>query len=285
MAKGKKKKKDLDFQKVKLKVGRRIKRNDRETKAEFSTRKIVLKEIRRYSDDPISALSRNSQHISHQGKLSLLSHFRGALKPEVVKSLNKPIQDSLAKFILDNSSDVRLSAIKCLKICFHHLKGDSTLIRDFVSSLKPYLDCAYTHVSKDLASDCHEFVKFLVDQNEWPTFEPLMAIMYGRLRAGELDDKHKAVALDLRRHHHRHNIQKELEAEEPHMEKLVWSSNNNLLNFDQFIHDAPEERDPKCEIQLGLIEQENDIVEEFLSLIKSLDHKLGHVEPKRLRRF
>lgn len=283
MAKGKKKRKDLDFQKVKLKIGRRIKKDDRETKAEFSTRKIVIKEIRRYSEDPINALTKDIQNITHQGKISLLNHFRAALKPEIVKSLNKPIQDSLAKFILDQSCDVRSAVFKCLKLCFHHMKTDSVMTRDFVLSLKPYLDCAYTHLSNDIAEDCHKFIQFLVEQNEAPTFEPLMSILLARIQVGDSQQKHKEVALDLRRRYQKVKLIAELDVRED-IETLTWTSNNNFIDLGMILH-QPVQHDPKYDIELGLVEQEENVAEKFLSLIKTIEDRTPSVGPKKMRRF
>lgn len=236
-----KKKKDLDFQKVKIRIGKRIKRDIKETKAEFSTRKIILKEVRNYSDDPLTALTRHSDRISHQGKLSLLNHFNSALTPEIVKNLTKPILDSLSKFIIDQSIDVRAAAMKCLRTCFVRLKSQQLSTKDFVMSLKPYIDCALTHVSRGIADDCQKFLDYLVSQNEPQTFEPLMMIVTRRLELGNLSVQQKDIAYKLKQYYTRYKQKESFDAiiRSEKMEPLIWTPTNYLLDLDPCIHTHP----------------------------------------------
>lgn len=249
-----KRKKDLDFQKVKIRIGRKLKRDIKETKAEFSTRKIVLKEVRSYCDDPLTSLSRHSDRISHQGKLKLLSHFNNALSPEIVKNLTKPIIDSLSKFLLDQSPDVRVAASKCLRTCYNRLKSQQLPTSDFILSLKPYLDCAYTHVSSGISDNCHKFIEYLVNQNDGQLFEPLMMIISKRFEAGHLGPQHENLALKLKQYYKRYKQKESLEEmlSSDRVETFVWTPTNFVLDLDFNIHDLDGfRRDAKREVQLS----------------------------------
>lgn len=239
MANGKKKKKkDLDFQKVKLKVGRRLKRDSNETKAQFKTRKIVLKEVKSYSDDPITALSRHSEHISHHGKLTMLNHFNSAMTPNVISTLNKPILDSLAKFLIDHSDQVRAAATKCLKTCYNQMKRLSIPTNEFMHYLKPYLNCAYTHVSKPISTDCEKLLSYFVNLNDPQLFEALMSIVLRRYEAGNLTEADQSLAIKLRRYYLR-NKQKEAVAEmmrDDEVEQLKWSETCCYFDLDPLRH-------------------------------------------------
>lgn len=234
MAKGKKKRKDGDFQKVKLKVGRKLKRDSNETKAEFSSRKIILKEVRSHSNDPLTALAHHSEHISQSGKISLLNHFNSALNPEIVKSLNKPILDSLSKFLIDRSDQVRSSTMKCLKTCFNHMKQQRLSTKEFLFNLKPYLDCAYTHVTSSIANDCQKFLEYFVNLNEPQIFEPLMHIVLRRYEAGNLSDNEKNLGLKLAHYFARHKQKKCLEEQlsNDKIERLYWSESSYHLDLE-----------------------------------------------------
>lgn len=238
MAKGKKKKqKDLDFQKVKLKVGRKLKRDDNETKAEFKSRKIVIKELRSYSDDPLSALSRHSEHISHHGKLTMLNHFNSALTPDIVKAINKPILDSLSKFILDNSDKVRSATIRCLKTCYNNLKKQNIPTTDFMMSLRPYVDCAYTHVVTGIVNDCQKLLEYFINLNDCLLFEPLMLIFLRRYEAGNLSTGDKNLAVRLRHYYIRHKQKQIVEdmMKENDVDPLIWTPSNFVLDLDQSV--------------------------------------------------
>lgn len=258
MVKSKKKKqKDLDFQKVKLKVGRKLKKDDNETKAEFKSRKIVIKELRSYSDDPLNALSRHSEHISHQGKLSMLNHFNTALTPDIVVAINKPILDSLSKFILDHSEKVRAATIRCLKTCYNHLKKKNISTTDFMMSLKPYVDCAYTHVVTGIVSDCQKLMEYFINLNDPQLFEPLMLIFLRRYEAGNLSMADRNLAVRLRHYYIRHKQKQIVESmmRENDVEPLVWTPENFLLDLDLI-------RRPRQVVGSGV-----DIIQKYLDTV------------------
>lgn len=270
MAKGKKKKKDLDFQKVKLKVGRKLKRDDNETKAEFHSRKIILKEVKSYSDDPLTALSRHSDNISHNGKLAILNHFRSALTPDIVKSLNKPILDSLSKFIVDHSDQVRAATFRCLKSCLNHTRQQHLSTKAFMQSLKPYLDCAYTHVSKGISSDCHKFLDHLVNVNDPQTFEPLMMIVLRRYEAGNLTAEGRSLAIKLRQYYLR-SKQKELVEEmlsNEQVDPVYWTETNFLLDLDSNIHEFDRLDQEREVLLVEPIDRQENIVDRYIEIVK-----------------
>jgi hypothetical protein len=249
MAKGKKKA-NGDFQKVKLKVGRKLKRDSNETKAEFKSRKIILKEISAHKKDPITALAHHSEHISHHGKLTLLNHFNAALTAKIVKSLNKPIIDSLSKFIIDHSENVRATAYKCLKTCYNHMKHQQLPIKEFVYLLKPYLDCAFTHIDRAIAQDCHTFLDYLANTNESQVIEPLLEIVVRRLEAGHLSDRERNLALKLKDLYLKFKRRKLAEDQEKsdRLEPLCWAPSDYILDLDHWLHNCNAET---VEVSLG----------------------------------
>lgn len=238
MAKGKKNKANADFQKVKLKVGRKLKRDSNETKAEFKSRKIILREIHGHTRDPITSLAHHSEHISHHGKLTLLNHFNTALTGNIVKSLNKPIIDSLSKFIIDHSEQVRAVTYKCLKTVYNHMKQQHLSIKELVYMLKPYLDCAFTHIDRCIAQDCLRFLDYLTNTNESQVIEPLMGIVVRRFEAGHPSDKELNLAMKLKMLHLKHKKRQIVEEQErsDRLEPLRWTATNYILDLDEWRH-------------------------------------------------
>lgn len=274
MAKVKKKKRDLDFQKVKLKVGRKLKRDSNETKAEFHTRKIILREVKSHSSDPLTAIINHSDHISHQGKIAILKHFNAALTPEISKSLNRPVLNSLAKFLTDPSSDVRNSAMKCLKTCYNHLNQNRLPVKDFLYSLKPYLDCAYTHLDRGISSDCHNFLHYFVNVNDSQIFEPLMHIILRRYETGNLTQAEKKLAIKLKQQYIRFQQKQSIE-DQLHCDKvepLSWSETNYVLDLDDFIHNLDYERtNMDHEVYVRPKNRIENIAEKFVKVIPDVD--------------
>jgi hypothetical protein len=271
MAKGKKNKANADFQKVKLKVGRKLKRDSNETKAEFKSRKIILKEIHGHTRDPITALAHHSEHISHHGKITLLNHFNTALTASLVRSLNKPIIDSLSKFIIDHSEQVRAVTYKCIKTCYNHMKQQHLSTRDLVYMLKPYLDCAFTHIDRCIAQDCVKFLDYLTNTNEGQVIEPLMEIVARRLEAGQSSDKEMNLAIKLKGLYLKHKKRQAVEEQErsDRLEPLRWTSDNYILDLDGCIHnmDRNSDRDVRL-VSRG--ESSNNILK-FLLLLGDSD--------------
>lgn len=284
MAKNKKKKANADFQKVKLKVGRKIKRDSNETKAEFKSRKIVLKEIHGHTKDPITALTHHSEHISLHGKRTLLNHFNNALTATIVKSLNKPIIDSLSKFVIDHSEHVRGATYKCLKTCYNHMRQQQLPLKEFVYTLKPYLDCAYTHIDRGISADSLKFLDYLTNTNEIQVIEPMMGVVLRRYEAGNLSEKDKRLATKLRQLYLKHLKRQSREEQEKsdNIEPLKWTA-STCLSLDRWLHDLDGTR--RREQQMGdLHDREvllvpkrkaDNLVEKFLSTVPD-DHEHEH---------
>lgn len=284
MAKNKKKA-NADFQKVKLKVGRKLKRDSNETKAEFKSRKIILKEIHGHAKDPITALAHHSEHISQHGKLTLINHFNTALTPSIVKSLNKPIIDSLSKFVIDHSEHVRAATYKCLKTCYNHMKQNQLSLKEFIFTLKPYLDCAYTHIDRGISDDSLRFFDYLTNTNEAQVLEPLMSIVLRRYEAGTLGPKDKSLSVKLKRLYLRHLKRKsqESESKNDNIEPLKWTDRGLFLDLNIWLHDLDGKRRQQCQMDdfhdrdvllVPKVKAEN-IVENFLNKVHDEDEDDG----------
>lgn len=276
MTKGKKKKKDVDFQKVKIRVGRKLKRDDNETKAQFKARKIVIKELKSHSLDPITALAHHSDHISTHGKLSLINNFNAALTPAVVDRLNQPTLDKLTKFINDSSDKVRQATYRCLKTWFNRLKQADRPLKEFAYSIKPYLDFAFTHIDRGIAEDSLKFIEYLVNTNEDKVFEPLMDVMLRRYDAGDIGSQELKCAQKLKQLYLKHmkRVQWDTELKNSQVDATPWSSLNNGLDLGSVIHRL--HKDDDREVYLVVRAKPEHKITDFL--LKIPDENIGTPE-------
>ncbi|CAG2168018.1 unnamed protein product [Oppiella nova] len=106
----KKKKKERDFQKTKLRVGRRLIGATNDTKTEFKSKKIILKEMESRSKDPIKTLS-NSYGLNTQMKISCLSGVNNWINSTNVMAKSGEVVNTVCKYL--NDCDQR-----DLEICF-----------------------------------------------------------------------------------------------------------------------------------------------------------------------
>lgn len=146
---------------------------------------------------------------------------------------------------------------------------------DFLYSLKPYLDCAYTHVARDIQSDCQKFIEYFVNINDPHIFEPLMAIILRRHEVGTLTVEQTNLAVKLKRYFIRYRQKQAIESQlnSDQMEPLVWTERNFFIDLDSTFHTsaatATSSNDiERREVFLVSREKKENIIERYLRLVK-----------------
>uniref|UniRef100_T1JAX7 Uncharacterized protein n=1 Tax=Strigamia maritima TaxID=126957 RepID=T1JAX7_STRMM len=165
----KKKKKRADFQKIKLKAGRRLPKGLNVTNTAFKTRKIQIREQIR-NDVAASAfehgkkvfslddLLRNLNHqnsTTRQNALNGLKDLFNTNKQTICKNLNR-ILSSISKLFEDKSSDVRKSAQNVLESILS--SATSKQISPVFPIVAAYLNCGMTHVEPAIQRDSLKFL-------------------------------------------------------------------------------------------------------------------------------
>lgn len=270
MKKGNKnKKKDVDFQKVKLKVGRKLKRDSNETRAEFKSKKIVIKEAKFYKTDPLSMLLTHGSNCSQHSKLNLLNQLSSVINSDIIKSLNRPFIDSLGKFIIDQSDQVRLAAIRCLKTCMNQMRQQHASLTDFVECLKPYIVCAYTHLDQGIYKSCRKLLDCLIRFNDPDIHLILMAILIERLGMDGVESVDCQLASQLKNNRVKYLAKREKEAmiNKDKVKPLVWTEVNFYLDLNNL--KCVYNNSNKEDIIQGLQHNDKDDIED--KFIKILD--------------
>lgn len=197
----KKKKKVKDFQKVKLKVGKRLVRGLNETKTDFKSKKIIVKELESRAKDPIKTLA-NGFAINKQTKLFCLNDVDKWLDSKNINSKGGEVVTTVSRYLSDSDHRVRSDCIKCLKHCISllHRKPDSS-----VSPLMPviltYINCGLTHIDDHITSDSLKLLSHFIDFSDKSLFNQLMQSIITLLeRKSKIDSNllevcHKLMAL------------------------------------------------------------------------------------------
>ncbi|GFO11676.1 testis-expressed sequence 10-like protein [Plakobranchus ocellatus] len=174
MPKSKKKKKQ-DFQKVKLKVGKRLPKGDNVTNLSFKTRQIQL--TQRIKDDAgqglvtkkkenVQDLLRQCDHHSSSSRLSAVMGLRElwlSSYTEMMVPTNtygySTILKKLSHLLIDNEATVRHAVVNLFKVILNKITKNSTARPERVLGgslfvhIHAFLCCAMNHVHEDVRLD------------------------------------------------------------------------------------------------------------------------------------
>ncbi|KAL1414505.1 hypothetical protein MTO96_000907 [Rhipicephalus appendiculatus] len=142
---GKHKKNQKDFQKVKLKVGRKLPKGLNVTDTSFKTKKIVLHD--RLSK-PATGEPTTTRKLSVQDLISRLHHYNVASRMDALAGLHK-------------EGTVRQSALKVLRLVLGSVSSDC--LSPFGPLLLSQLGCAVNHLSAAVRHDALDLLGLLLD--------------------------------------------------------------------------------------------------------------------------
>lgn len=171
MAKSKKKRQQ-DFQKVKLKVGKKLKKADNVTNASFRTRGIQISQQLKTGDASqpstkkkhnITDLFSQCRHYSTSVRVEAVNGLKELFttNPHLVQSHLSDILERLAELLTDKDSVVRQGAIRVFKF-FLPLVSEKQ-ISPFFPLLCAHLCCAMTHIYDDIQVDSLVVLDLLLD--------------------------------------------------------------------------------------------------------------------------
>jgi len=222
-----KKKKDADFKKVKLKVGRKLTRGDNETKTDFKAKKLVIKEAKSLGKDPIQSLI-NALDANTMLKILCLSKVSDGFLSLNPKLISGQLISVLARLLLDHEPKVRIEAKKCIQLSIASLEKASLDLEPMISILICFLKCGLTHINKDICSESRNLLKVLIPKLPASLQGEFMATLMARFINGSHPD---VVDYELS-----NTLLELIKAEEntnnvTEVQVLTWSKDNNHLNL------------------------------------------------------
>ncbi|XP_041844914.1 testis-expressed protein 10 homolog isoform X2 [Melanotaenia boesemani] len=159
--KAKKKKRQDDFQKVKLKVGKKKPKADNVTNTNFRTRGIYLSEqLKKDTSGPtthrqlgINDLLSQLHHYNANVKHSALLGLRELLStcPSVLEQHLSRLLSEVAAVVTDKDGNVRVAAIRVLRFIAQSVPAER--VAPFFPLLSAHLSCAMTHIEAGIQED------------------------------------------------------------------------------------------------------------------------------------
>ncbi|XP_070565738.1 testis-expressed protein 10 homolog [Ptychodera flava] len=157
----KRKEKRKDFQKVKLKVGKKKALPDNVTNTNFKSRAIHIKEqLKSDETQPTNQRKQNIQelftHLNHYNTAMRVESLSGLKDlflrhPQLISTHLSSIIEHVSSVLMDKESDVRRSAIGLLNFVLPHITGNQVM--PFFPILNSHLCCAMTHINEDIQLD------------------------------------------------------------------------------------------------------------------------------------
>ncbi|XP_028971501.1 testis-expressed protein 10 homolog isoform X2 [Esox lucius] len=171
MTKSKKKKRQDDFQKVKLKVGKTKPKADNATNINFRTKGIHLTEqLKKDGSAPTTHRKLNIKDL-----LSQLHHYSGTVKQGALVGLRElltlhpseldqhlsSLLSEVAAVFTDKDPNVRMSATRLLRFIAQSVPAERTC--PFFPLLSAHLSCAMTHIETGIQEDALKVLDVLLD--------------------------------------------------------------------------------------------------------------------------
>uniref|UniRef100_A0A3B3XXB8 Uncharacterized protein n=1 Tax=Poecilia mexicana TaxID=48701 RepID=A0A3B3XXB8_9TELE len=159
--KAKKKKRQDDFQKVKLKVGKKKPRADNATNTNFRTRGICLPDqLKRDTSGPtthrqlgitelLSQLHHYSANVKHSALLGLKELL--SLSPSLLEQHLSRLLSEVAAVLADKDGNVRVAATRVLRFIAQSVPAER--VAPFFPLLSAHLTCAMTHIEPGIQED------------------------------------------------------------------------------------------------------------------------------------
>ncbi|XP_064480746.1 testis-expressed protein 10 homolog isoform X2 [Ornithodoros turicata] len=165
-------KKVKDFQKQKLRVGKRLPKGLNVTDTSFKSKRIIVpqKTPKASSGGPLTTWKHSIQDIisklhnySGTTRLSALEELKefGSSHPEALTPHLKPLLETLGPICSDRTEAVRQSAHKVLKLVLNSVTQDR--LSPFGPLLLSQLGCAVNHISDDVRTDALNLLGIMLE--------------------------------------------------------------------------------------------------------------------------
>lgn len=265
-----KKKKEKDFQKIKLKVGRKLLRGTNDTKTEFKSKKIILKESESRTKDPIKTLS-NSIGINSQLKLLCLNRLIDSLNSLNLSNNSGQLINTVSKYLNDEDKRVRSDSIKCIKHCISILDKKNTNksnLSPLMAIILTYINCGLTHIDHNIGIDSLKLLSYVMEKCDNSSYDQLMQMLITRIgNKTNIDANDYEICCKLISLMSKNDANNELRLESKESPVFKWSEDNCYCDLNNIISEE------KSCFELNLSFQTNSSVdskEKFLSLVKNI---------------
>ena len=160
----KKNKKDIDFKKVKLKVGKKILRGN-ETKTDFSTRKIVIKETASIKSDPISSVLSSNETTTTTVKIIKLTNLVSSTQLNQPDLLTGSLINVLSRQACDVDQKLRKEAFKCLVKALDCLDSNGLSLDPSLTMILTHAKCGLTNLNPEIQADARTLLRYCIHKS------------------------------------------------------------------------------------------------------------------------
>lgn len=186
----KKKKQDVDFKKVKLKVGKRIAKGN-VTKTDFTARKILIREANTMKSDPISSLL-SSSDCTLSVKLLKLNNLLLSSQLNQPDLITGSLLNVLGRMSCDSDGKLRKEASKCISRALDCLKSNGITLDPSMNILLTHIKCGLTHLDTMIVNDARDLLRVMISKASERMQQQFLEAVIIRLKSRE-----RVLDLDL----------------------------------------------------------------------------------------
>jgi hypothetical protein len=197
-----KKKKQQDFAKVKLKVGKKLTPTNA-TNTEFKAKKVVIKSSPGLVSNPVHSLT-TCITASPAIKIVHLSKFLTCPMLTSPHLITGDLLNALARLSLDPDDKVRRQARQCVEQSLNCMLNKKLSLQNSIPILLTHVKCGLTHFNQAIANDSRKLLSFLITRSTPDQEQAFMDIVKSRIWDGKsvsLLDLELAAEIVTKFHH------------------------------------------------------------------------------------
>lgn len=258
----KKKKKDLDFKKVKITPGKKVKRLD-DTRTDFKSRKIHINEAVSLQTGASKVLLNKNLKINSRLKISAFEKLNSNFDNLDPDSMTGETINGLAKYLLDPNEKVREEFIRSVKKSLDILASRKVNLSPYLQILLIYIKCGLTHIDRGVNYDARRMFNFVLDRCDEQTERKLIDVVYSKMKTGmhrlfnsDLEmifNVLKKVQPKIQNHQNDHASQ---------CKQLIWSNDNCCQLFADRKYGSLQ-----FDFSFTRFDEKEEIVQEFVDTI------------------
>nr|XP_027199545.1 uncharacterized protein LOC113793682 [Dermatophagoides pteronyssinus] len=187
----KRKKKNSDFQKIKLKAGKILPKHLNEARPEIKAKKIQINSTIE-SIDPIRFLSNSS--INTKLKLIYLTKFNKIISQDDSQLYDGEQIQIICRYLTDDDNRVRSEVLKALRIYFKKINAwpNRSQFSPTLMMIMTFVSCGSTHIDQSIRNDSEKLLASIIEQHDSSITQQLMQLFMTKITSStfrSLDSK------------------------------------------------------------------------------------------------
>ncbi|KAI1301625.1 hypothetical protein HDE_03081 [Halotydeus destructor] len=181
------KKRQDDFKKIKLKVGKKLTKGDNVTKTDFKAKKLMIRQPVSFKDDPAKFFAA-FKDMTNQGKMLLMTKINQSNIWQNIEFSTTRNISSICSMIQSYDSRVRTEARKSIDQYLTIYTREHRDIKPFITLLLKYITCAITSIDEGISHEARVLLNTIVEKADASFTEKILDVLVPKFVEGSKYD-------------------------------------------------------------------------------------------------